>query len=79
MGLYILNDAVVTYNNNVQSKIIMTPVDASNNPDKLSFIISTYTKIKSKPKSAVMSVMLTNATFSLKDTLLTRIENCLKI
>ena len=30
----ILNDAVVTYNNNIHSTINMTPVDASNNPDK---------------------------------------------
>ena len=31
----ILNDAVVTYNNNIHSTINMTPVDASNNPDKV--------------------------------------------
>ena len=31
----ILNDAVITYNNNTQSTINMTPVDASNNPDKV--------------------------------------------
>ena len=30
----ILNDAVITYNNNIHSTINMTPVDASNNPDK---------------------------------------------
>ena len=29
----IINDAVVTYKNNVHSTNIMTPVDASNNPD----------------------------------------------
>ena len=31
----ILNDAVVTYNNNIHSTINMTPVDASINPDKV--------------------------------------------
>ena len=30
-----LNDAVITYNNNIHSTINMTPVDASNNPDKV--------------------------------------------
>ena len=36
----ILNDAVVTYNNNIHSTINMTPVDASNNPDKVKYGIS---------------------------------------
>ena len=31
----ILNDAVITYNNKIHSTINMTPVDASNNPDKV--------------------------------------------
>ena len=31
----ILNDAVVTYNKSIHSTINMTPVDASNNPDKV--------------------------------------------
>ena len=31
----ILNDAVIRYNNNIHSIINMTPVDASNNPDKV--------------------------------------------
>ena len=31
--LNILNDAVITYNNNSHSTINMTPVDASNSPD----------------------------------------------
>ena len=45
----ILNDAVITYNNNIHSTINMTPVDASNNPDevKYSFI---YMNIKPKLK-----------------------------
>ena len=53
----ILNDAVITYNNNIHSTINMTPVDASNTPDKVSYImepawqiISTSTKMKSKGK-----------------------------
>ena len=29
----ILNVAVITYNNNINSTINMTPIDASNNPD----------------------------------------------
>ena len=45
-----LTDACVTYNNNVHSTINMTPVDASNNPDKVRFFISTSTKIKPKLK-----------------------------
>ena len=45
-----MNDAVVTYKNNVHSTIIMTPVDAFNNPDKVRYIISTSTKIKPKLK-----------------------------
>ena len=36
----ILNDAVVTYNNNIHSTINMTSVDASNNPDKVKYYIS---------------------------------------
>ena len=46
----ILNDAVVTYNNNIHSTFNMTPVDASNNPDKVkySFIYRTI-----KPKLEV--------------------------
>ena len=33
----ILNDAVITYNNNIHSTINMTPVDASNNPVKVKY------------------------------------------
>ena len=35
-----LNDAVVTYNNNIHKTINTTPIDASNNPDKLSYTFS---------------------------------------
>ena len=34
----ILNDAVITYNNNIHSIFNITPVDASNNPDKVRYI-----------------------------------------
>ena len=44
----ILNDAVITYNNNIHSTINMTPVDASNNPDKLKYTFS-FKNIKGKP------------------------------
>ena len=45
----ILNDAVVTYNNNIHSTINMTPVDASNNPDKVKYYVKS-TKATSKFK-----------------------------
>ena len=35
----LLNDAVITYNNNTHSTINMTPVDASNNPDKVKYYV----------------------------------------
>ena len=44
----ILNDAVVTYNNNIHSTIKMTPVDASNNPDKVEYTFS-FQNFKVKP------------------------------
>ena len=34
-----LNDAVITYNNNIHSTINMTPVDAFNDPDKVRYSI----------------------------------------
>ena len=46
--LNILIDAVVTYNNNIHSTINMTPVDASNNPDKVKYTFSSK-NIKGKP------------------------------
>ena len=45
----ILNDAVVTYNNNIHSTIKMTPVDASNNLDKVKYTFS-FKNIKPKLK-----------------------------
>ena len=53
----ILNEAVISYNNNIHSTIRMTPVDASYNPFKVRYIkepalqiISTSTKIEPKFK-----------------------------
>ena len=43
-----LNDAIITYNNNIHSTIIMTPVGASNNPDEVSYTFS-FKNIKGKP------------------------------
>ena len=48
--LNILNDAVITYNNNIHSTIIMTPVDASNNPGKVKYYVNTT---KATPKLKV--------------------------
>ena len=45
----ILNDAVITYNNNFHSTNNMTPVDASNNPDKIKYTFS-FKNIKPKLK-----------------------------
>ena len=45
----ILNDAVVTYNNNIHSTINMTPVDASNNPDRVKNSVN-FMNIKPKLK-----------------------------
>ena len=45
----ILNDAVVTYNNNIHSTTNMTPVDASINPDKVKYTFS-FKNIKPKLK-----------------------------
>ena len=44
----ILNDSVVTYNNNIHSTINMTPVDSSNNSDKVKYTFS-FKNIKGKP------------------------------
>ena len=45
----ILDDAVITYNNNIHSTINMTPVDASNNPDKVKYTFN-FKNIKPKLK-----------------------------
>ena len=45
----ILNEAVLTYNNNIHSTINMTPVDASNNSDKVKYTFN-FKNIKPKFK-----------------------------
>ena len=45
----ILNDAVLTNNHNIHSTINMTPVDASNNPDKFKYTFN-FKNIKPKFK-----------------------------
>ena len=45
----IFNNAVITYNNNIISTVNMTPVDASNSPDKVKYTFS-FKNIKPKPK-----------------------------
>ena len=53
----ILNDAVITYNNKIHSTINMTPVDASNNPDKVKYYVkSTKATPKGKPGYAQFKV-----------------------
>ena len=52
----ILNDAVVTYNNNIHSTVNMTPVDASNNPDKVKYTFS-FKNIKGKLTLVIMLEM----------------------
>ena len=73
----ILNDAVVTSNNNVHSTIKMTLVDASNNPDKVRYPFN-FKNIKLR-KITMITGMLTNVAFSLKYAVLTGIGNYLKI
>ena len=46
----ILNDADITYNDNTQSTVNMTPVDASNNPDKVRYYVKST---KATPKLKV--------------------------
>ena len=46
----ILNDAVITYNKNIHYTINMTPVDASNNPDKVKYYVNST---KATPKLKV--------------------------
>ena len=45
----LLNGAVITYSNNLHCTIKMTPVDESNNPEKVRYLI-TSNKYKSKLK-----------------------------
>ena len=75
--LNILNDAVVTYNNNIHSTINMTPVDASNNLDNVKYSLI-YRNIKPKLK-VIMLEMQINVISSLNVTLLIGTEICLKL
>ena len=77
----ILNDAVKTYNSNVHSTINMTPVDASNNPDKVKYYVKS-TKATPKTKATKLVILLEmeiNVISFLKVTLLIGIESCLKL
>ena len=81
----ILNDAVVTSNNNIHSTINMTPVDASNNREKIKYTFN-FKNFKGKLatpnlnlKLVIMSEMQINVISSLRDTLLIGIENFLKL
>ena len=74
----ILNDTVTTYNNNIYFNINMAPIDASNNNDKVKNTFN-IKNIKPSLKLVIMSAMLTNVTFSLKDTFVIGIENCLTL
>ena len=75
----IFKGAVVTYNNNVHSTINMTAVDASNNPDKVTYIISTSDMIKPKLKIGDYVRNADKRKIVSKDTLLIRIKNYLKL
>ena len=74
----ILNDAVITYNNNIHSTTNMRPVDASNNPDKVKYYVKS-TKEHQNLNLVIMSEMQINVISSLRDTLLIGIENYLKL
>ena len=50
----LLNDATVTYNNNIYSTLNMTRNEASNNPNKLGYSVS-FRKIKPKVGDLVMN------------------------
>ena len=47
----ILNDEVITYNNNIHPTINMTPVDASDNPDKVRYYVKST---KATPKFKIV-------------------------
>ena len=58
----------------------MTPVDASNSPDIVKYYVkSTKSRPKLKVGDYVRIADKRNILFSLKDALLTGIENCLKL
>ena len=55
----ILNDAVITYNNNIHSTINMTPNDASNNPDKVRYIREPAWLATRRARSQIISAKAT--------------------
>ena len=70
----ILNDAVITYNNNIHSTINMTPVDALIIPIKL-YTHSFIGILNLNLKLVIMLEMKINVISSLRDTLLIGIES----
>ena len=76
--LNLLNDAVITYSNNVHSTINMTPVDASNIPDKVKHSFS-FKNIKSKLKVGDYVRNADKRNIFSKGYTLIGIENCLKL
>ena len=73
----ILNDAVITYKNNIHSTTNMTPADASNNPVKVRYYFKS-TKATPNLKLMIMLEMQINVIPSLRNALLIGIENYLK-
>ena len=74
----ILNDAVITYNNNIHSTINMTPVDASNNPDKVKYTFS-FKNIKPKLKVGDYVRNVDKRNIFSKGYTSIGVENCLKL
>ena len=66
--VYLSNDAITSYKNNVHSTINRTPVDSSNNLDKVKYIITLVNLAKTNQNLVITLGKLTNVTFSLKDT-----------
>ena len=73
----ILNDAVITYNNNIHSTTNMTSADASKNPVKVRYYVKS-TKATPNLKLMIMLEMQINVISSLRNALLIGIENYLK-
>ena len=72
----LLNDAVVTYKNNLHSTIKISPVDDSNRPDKVRY---TFSFKKNNSKFQIMLGMRINDIFSLKEIHLIGTEIYLKL
>ena len=74
----ILNDAVITYNNNIHSTNNMTPVMLLIIPINLN-TLSFIGILNLNLKLVIMLEMQINVISSLRDTLLIGIESCLKL